>query len=49
MERFGGVVTWVVETFFSLIAGLIVGFVVVGIIHFIPLPTKDSDKNSHKG
>ena len=36
----GGFVGWLVNTFFSAIIGLVVGFVVVGIMHVLPLPKK---------
>ena len=36
----GAFVGWLVNTFFSAIIGLVVGFVVVGIMHVLPLPKK---------
>ena len=36
----GGAVQWIVETFFSMLAGLLVGFVIVGIIHLLPFGKK---------
>ena len=36
IEHLGSVVTWFVETFFSLLAGLIVGSIVALIVHFFP-------------
>lgn len=36
VEHLGGFVTWSTDTFFSMVFGLIVGFVIVGILHLIP-------------
>lgn len=36
----GGAVQWIVETFFSMLAGLLIGFVIVGIIHLLPFGNK---------
>ncbi len=33
----GGAVQWLVNTFFSMIMGLIVGFLIVGILHLLPI------------
>ncbi|WP_295642625.1 DUF808 domain-containing protein [uncultured Corynebacterium sp.] len=44
VHHLGGVVTWLVETFFSLLAGLIVGSIVALIVHFLP---KKKKKQAH--
>lgn len=36
VEHLGGFVTWCTETFFSLIAGLIIGGIIVAVMHVIP-------------
>ena len=36
VHHLGGLVTWLVETFFSLVAGLIVGSIIAVILHFLP-------------
>ncbi|WP_426706170.1 DUF808 domain-containing protein [Corynebacterium auriscanis] len=40
VHHLGGAVTWLVETFFSLLTGLIVGSIVALIVHFIPKKSK---------
>lgn len=40
VEHLGGFVVWLVETFFSLIFGIIVGGIVVAIMHLIPRKNK---------
>lgn len=37
----GGVISWIVNTFFSMIFGLIIGCIVATIVHFLPLKKKD--------
>ncbi|KAB1503996.1 DUF808 domain-containing protein [Corynebacterium sp. 320] len=36
IHHLGSVVQWIVETFFSMIFGLVAGFIIVGIIHLLP-------------
>lgn len=36
VHHLGGAVTWIVETFFSMVAGLIIGSIVAGIVHILP-------------
>ncbi|AHI03523.1 ABC transporter [Corynebacterium falsenii DSM 44353] len=36
VHHLGGAVTWIVETFFSMVAGLIIGSVIAGIVHILP-------------
>ena len=40
VEHLGGAVMWLVETFFSLIFGIIIGAIVVVIMHLIPIKKK---------
>ncbi|MCX2162404.1 DUF808 domain-containing protein [Corynebacterium auriscanis] len=45
VHHLGGAVTWLVETFFSLLTGLIVGSIVALIVHFIPKKSKKAHPN----
>lgn len=36
VHHLGGAVAWIVETFFSMVAGLIIGSIIVGIVHILP-------------
>lgn len=40
VAQLGGAVQWIVNTFCSMIVGLIVGFVIVGNMHFLPFKRK---------
>lgn len=42
VEHLGGFVVWLIDTFFSLIFGLIVGGIIVAILHLIPRKKKDA-------
>ncbi|WP_273353072.1 DUF808 domain-containing protein [Corynebacterium resistens] len=46
VHHLGGVVTWLVETFFSLVAGLIVGSIIAVIMHFLPKKKKEHTENT---
>ena len=43
----GGVLGWLVNTFFSAVIGLVVGFVIVGIMHLVPHKTKHEGAAAH--
>lgn len=36
VHHLGGAVTWIVETIFSMVAGLIIGSIIAGIVHILP-------------